>query len=152
LIQSIPFIQTERLCLKAISPADGQAIFKVFSDPLVVEYYDIDPITDQQAALRLIEGFAAWFKLGEAIRWGIWHSQTDQLIGTCCFDQIHPSFRRVNLGYNLSSEYWGQGYASEACRAIVDLAFAKGLHTPVNRIQAGNLSRKRQIGDNRHDS
>jgi len=80
LIQSIPFIQTDRLGLKAISPADGQAIFKVFSDPLVVEYYDIDPITDQQAALRLIEGFAAWFKLGEAIRWGIWHSQTDQLM------------------------------------------------------------------------
>lgn len=86
--------------------------------------------------MRLIEGFAAWFKLGEAIRWGIWHSQTDQLIGTCCFDQIHSSFRRVNLGYNLSSEFWGQGYASEACRAIVELAFTTGLHTPVNRIQA----------------
>ena len=135
-MQSIPEIQTDRLILKEITSSDCQRVLAIFSDPLVVKFYDIQPITDQAEALRLIEGFAAWFKLGEAIRWGIWHAQTNQLIGTCCFDQIHPKFRRVNLGYNLDTQFWGQGYASEACGAIIELAFNKGLATEVNRIQA----------------
>ena len=135
-MQSIPEIQTDRLILKEITSSDCQRVLAIFSDPLVVKFYDIQPITDQAEALRLIEGFAAWFKLGEAIRWGIWHAQTNQLIGTCCFDQIHPKFRRVNLGYNLGTQFWGQGYASEACGAIIELAFKKGLATEVNRIQA----------------
>lgn len=135
-MQSIPMIQTDRLILKEMTPNDCPGVLEIFSDPLVVEFYDIQPITDQAGALRLIEGFAAWFKLGQAIRWGVWHAETDQLIGTCCFDQIHPRFRRVNLGYNLASDFWGQGYASEACRAIIELAFKNGLATEVNRIQA----------------
>ena len=135
-MKSIPSIQTDRLCLKAISNSDREGILRLLSDPLVVEYYDIDPIDNLAEASRLIEGFAAWFKLGDAIRWGIWHAESDQLIGTCCFDQIHRSFRRVNLGYNLLSEFWGHGYASEACQAIVRWAFEDGLETPVNRIQA----------------
>ena len=83
-MQSIPEIQTDRLILKEITSSDCQRVLAIFSDPLVVKFYDIQPITDQAEALRLIEGFAAWFKLGEAIRWGIWHAETNQLIGTCC--------------------------------------------------------------------
>lgn len=132
----IPDIQTERLSLRAISNTDCEGVLRIFSDPLVVEYYDIAPLSDRAAALRMIEGFAAWFKLGDAIRWGIWHAESDVLIGTCCFDQIHRSFRRVNLGYNLSSKFWGSGYASEACQAIVQWVLKDGLGTPVNRIQA----------------
>ena len=135
-MKSIPTIQTDRLSLKAVTVADCNSVLQIFSNPLVVEYYDINPIGDREAALRMIEGFDAWFKLGEAIRWGIWVSESDQLIGTCCFDQIHPSFRRANLGYNLSSKFWGAGYASEACQAIVEWAFANGMGSPVNRIQA----------------
>ena len=135
-MKSIPTIKTNRLCLKAVSKADCDAVLQVFSDPLVVEYYDIQPIGDRDAAMRLIEGFDAWFKLGEAIRWGIWLSDSKQLIGTCCFDQIHPSFRRANLGYNLSSQFWGAGFATEACEAIVGWAFGNGMGAPVNRIQA----------------
>ena len=135
-MQSIPTIQTDRLNLKEITPSDHQGILAIFSDPTVVKFYDIQPITDQADALRMIEGFAAWFKLGEAIRWGIWHAETNQLIGTCCFDQIHLKFRRVNLGYNLAAKFWGQGYASEACRAIIELAFDESLETAINRIQA----------------
>ena len=132
----IPTIQTDRLNLKAVSIADCDAVLEIFSDPLVVEHYDFNPISDREAALRMIEGFDAWFKLGEAIRWGIWQSESNQLIGTCCFDQICPSFRRTNLGYNLSSKFWGGGYAWEACQAIVEWAFENGMGTPVNRIQA----------------
>ena len=135
-MQTIPEIKTDRLTLKEMMPSDWQSVLAIFSDPMVVKFYDFHPIADQTESLRLIEGFAAWFKLGEAIRWGSWHAETNQMIGTCCFDQIHPKFRRVNLGYNLATEFWGQGYASEACQAIVKRAFNDGLATTVNRIQA----------------
>ena len=135
-MKSIPCIQTDRLRLRAISESDCEGVLQIFSDSLVVEHYDIAPISDRAAALRLIEGFDAWFKMGEAIRWGIWHQDLDQLVGTCCFDQIHLNFRRVNLGYNLLSQFWGAGYAFEACQAIISWAFENGLEAPINRIQA----------------
>lgn len=36
-------------------------------------------------------------------------------------------FGEGELGYMLSRDYWGQGYATEICRALIDLTFAKDL-------------------------
>jgi RimJ/RimL family protein N-acetyltransferase len=32
------------------------------------------------------------------------------------------------LGYVLNKDYWNQGYASEAVRAIIDVAFKNNIH------------------------
>ena len=53
----IPIITTDRLCLKAITSSDCEGVLQIFSDPLVVEHYDIAPISDHDAAMRLIDGF-----------------------------------------------------------------------------------------------
>ena len=135
-MQSIPTIETERLCLRAIEAKDQGDIFDIFSDDDVMRHYDIDSFTSADEATRVIDGFDEWFQRQEAVRWGITLLDSGKLIGTCCFDGIHAPFQRANLGYNLGSSYWKQGYAVEACRAIVDYAFSKGLFGPINRIQA----------------
>ena len=56
-------------------------------------------------------------------------------IGFVLGQDIHK--KSIELGYWLSEEYWGQGIASEAVKAMVDYAFA---HFQVNRIWASVFS------------
>lgn len=136
MMQSIPRIQTARLSLRAILRTDAESVGKLLSDPKVVRFYNIEPVEDLRAAARIIDGFAARFQNDEAIRWGIVLQENGELIGSCCLEQIHRDFRRANLGYNLLSDYWGRGLATEACQAIVKLAFESNLGMPIDRIQA----------------
>lgn len=135
-MQSIPRIKTNRLALRAIFRSDSAAVYRLFSDPSVVEFYDIEALGDEQAAVRIIDGFTARFQNGEAARWGIFLEETGELIGSCCLEQIHANFRRCNLGYNLRSDFWGRGLATEACQAIVRMAFESELGILIDRLQA----------------
>jgi ribosomal-protein-alanine N-acetyltransferase len=48
--------------------------------------------------------------------------------------------RNAVIGYDLMPEYWGNGYASEAVRAIIHAAFIGELWCgPLNRIQADTV-------------
>lgn len=55
-------------------------------------------------------------------------------------DQPHS---RAELGYWIGSEYWGQGFATEASRAMIAFAFTElGLH----RVQARHFTRNPSSG------
>jgi [ribosomal protein S5]-alanine N-acetyltransferase len=53
--------------------------------------------------------------------WGIEHQGDQRLIGIANFSP--PHHRRVELGYTIARTYWGEGYATEACQALVDFGF-----------------------------
>lgn len=135
-MDSIPRLETDRLMLRAVFPDDAEAIFALFSDPLVTEMHELEPVANPQAALELISKFTSWFQHDQAVRWGIIDKETGELIGTCCFDTFHPKYQSVNLGYNIRSDHWSKGYATEAVQAIIEFAFENGIVGPVNRIQA----------------
>ena len=135
-MQSIPRLETERLKLRAIQPTDAEAIFQIYSDPKVTEYAEISTFTNIQHARNLVSKFTKWFQTDQGVRWGIFLGDTDELIGVCCFDTYLIKYRSANLGYDIASAHWEQGYATEAVTAIVDYAFEYGLVSKVNRIQA----------------
>ncbi len=135
-MDSIPRLETERLKLRAVFPSDTQAIFEIYSDPKVAEFYDFLPHQSLGETRDLINRFTSWFQSNLAVRWAMLRKDTDQLIGTCCFDAFHVNFQSTNLGYNMRSDQWGNGFATEGVKAIIEFAFANGLVGPVNRIQA----------------
>jgi len=52
--------------------------------------------------------------------------------------------RVAELGYDVRSEYWNRGYATEAARAVRDFAFGTlGLPRLVSLIQPGNRASER---------
>lgn len=67
------------------------------------------------------------------------HPADGMLIGDGGFKGPPNAAGEVEIGYQIATEYWNQGYATEAARALVDFAFA---HQQVMSVLAHTLAEK----------
>lgn len=76
--------------------------------------------------------------------YGIFRKDDGILVGHVdLMDVSRMMFQSAFLGYRIFNNYWGEGYASEACRAVLDIAF---LDLKLHRVEAGIApSNKRSI-------
>ena len=135
-MNSIPRFETAQFKLRAIFPTDAEGIFRLFSDPNVIHYYDFEKFEDLKEAQVMIAKFTHWFQTDHAVRWGIFDKDSDELIGSCCLDTFHKGYHSCNIGYNVRSDHWGKGIATEAARKIIEFGFENGIVGRLNRIQA----------------
>ena len=66
-------------------------------------------------------------------RWGIVQRADSRLIGTCGYHKWEKAYFRAEIGYDLSPDCWGQGYMTEALRAVMRHGFER---MGLNRIDA----------------
>jgi len=119
----LPTITTARLRLRWLTDDDVPALFAIFGDPEVTAYWSRPPLEERSGAEELLAEIHALAAAGTLFQWGIARIEDDTVIGTCTLAAISREHRRAELGYALGRAYWGQGYASEAVRAIVQYAF-----------------------------
>jgi ribosomal-protein-alanine N-acetyltransferase len=125
--------------LRRITPHDAAALFAVFSDPAVMEYYGDAPHTSLDDTRDLIERQQGWFARREGIRWGITQRGADEVIGSCGLFHFDEDFRRAELGYELRRECWRRGIMSEALTALLAHAFQTStLHRIEAVVNGGN--------------
>lgn len=119
---TFPVIETERLVLRLLTLQDNVAVFKHFSDEEVTRYMDIPPCGDISEADEIIQ-----FHLNDSgCRWGVFDKQTGQLAGTCgyhCWSRGTEA--QAEIGFDLSKEYWGRGYMSEAIAPVIEFGFVQ---------------------------
>lgn len=131
--ESFPELNTQRLCLRQITPADAEALFAIHSDIGWMRWYGVDPVVELSQAERLAELFSSWFVAGTGFRWGLERLQDGRLIGTCGLFRWNKSWRNCVVGYEIARDCHGQGYMREALVAALEFGFDEmGLH----RIQA----------------
>lgn len=139
-MKAFPTIETERLSLDPIVANDREQVLALFSDPKVVEYYDLAPITDIKKVDELIAFFGQRYNDGVGIRWAIRDKDSKKLLGTCGFNSWVPAMRSAVLGYDLIQQYWGKGFVSEAVSAILHAGFDGQLSCgSLNRVQADTV-------------
>jgi ribosomal-protein-alanine N-acetyltransferase len=135
-----PSLETERLLLTELHIEDEVDIFNLFSNPAVVEYYDVDVFGHQSQAADLIKLFNARFEQQLGIRWAIRLKSSGRLIGTCGFNSWSSKMHNAVIGYELHPEFWRQGYTLEAVRTIIDAGFSGALACgELHRIQADTM-------------
>lgn len=127
-----PELVTERLRLRELRPGDTEAIFRIFSDPEVIRYYDFEAFQSQSEAADLIARQRLRFKEQEAIRWGITQTANDVVIGTIGL-HISTFNAQGGLGYDLARPYWRRGVMSEALTIVIRFGFNT---LRLNRLQA----------------
>ncbi len=137
---NFPELQTSRLSLTKLTVNDSNAVFNIFSDHNVIKFYDTEAFDSEVQARKLIESFNDRFIEGVGIRWAIRLKETGELIGTCGFNSWNTKMKNTGIGYELSSKYWGYGFATEALHKIIDSAFSQQLPLgEVFRIQGDTM-------------
>ena len=82
------------------------------------------------------------FERGEQATFAIVLREGDTLIGAIGLS-IKAQYEQAELGYWVGKPYWGQGYCTEAARAVLDYAFTV---LNLNRIHAHHLARNPASG------
>jgi len=121
-------IQTERLVIRDYQQTDLEDIHEYGSDPEVVKYLPFGPNTREDSQNFLNR---AMDKQKEEPRedygLAVVLKSEDKLIGGCRISKA--SEREGNLGYILNRHYWGNGYATEATKSMVEFGFKElGVH------------------------
>jgi len=120
------FARTERLLLRPGFPEDAPALAAAIADQAIVRNLATAP---WPYALRDAEAFLAAPR-DPVLPSFLITERTDgspRLVGACGLGR-RPS-GAVELGYWIARAHWGRGIATEACRALVDIACALRLRT-----------------------
>lgn len=128
-----PTLHTERLRLRPFTEADADDLFALLSDPEVLRYWDEPPWTDRARAEQFIERCRLMAEEGTGARLAIDRLADGRFIGWCTLSRWNPDFRSAKMGYCLVQPAWGQGYATEAARALLTWAYDT---LDLNRVQA----------------
>ena len=128
-----PILETERLWLRPLTPADTDFVFQHFSDPAVTQYLmDEPPVTAYAQAEAIVQFYQD--PAGKNYnRWGLIRKSDQQLIGTCGYHKWEKRYCRAEIGYDLGVNFWGHGYMAEALRIVFHHGFAC---MNLNRIEA----------------
>ena len=115
---------TPRLLLRDYTAADLPAMLAYQRAPRYLRYY---PWAERTAAdvSRLLQVFRDWQEEQPRRRFqlAIVLPAEGRLIGSCGLRRPPQDDRAADIGYELDPDYWGQGYATEAARAMVQFGF-----------------------------
>ena len=115
-------IRTARLNLREFIATDFAAVHAYSADPRVTRYLFFGP-RDEESTAEYLEELLASQREQPRTRFELAVEETasGKLIGACDLSLIESNV--VDLGYMLSAEQWGMGYATEIALALVDAAF-----------------------------
>ncbi|MDN3022576.1 GNAT family N-acetyltransferase [Streptomyces sp. S.PB5] len=136
------FLTTDRLRLRAFTEADSDsaALFALDNDADVMRYLNGGKPTSLDAIrTRTLPHFLHDYPcLGTRGFWAAEEKDTGVFLGWFEFRPLEEhSTETVELGYRLNKAAWGRGYATEACRALIDKGFAE---LGVERVTANTMS------------
>jgi RimJ/RimL family protein N-acetyltransferase len=135
-------LETERLLLRPLTADDIDAVHAYQSLDEVCAYLPYEPRTREEVERRLTGPDFTRTELdaeGQVLILGIALKEAGQVIGDVLLMWHSEKHRSGELGYELHPDHWGRGYAVEASRVVLGLAFdTLGLHRMTGRIDALN--------------
>lgn len=143
---AFPILETARLRLRAIGEGDADDMFRIMSDPQVIRYFGMLPMTAREQALQRAQWSQEAFAEREGIRWAIVERASGRFLGTCGFWRIIKEHHRAEIGYELAPADWGRGVMTEALGAALDFGFlVMGLHSVEAQIHPDNGGSRRVL-------
>jgi RimJ/RimL family protein N-acetyltransferase len=115
---------TERLILRGIRLSDAKSMLKYRSDPQIYEFQYWKPKKIEDVEEFICTRISkepdipnTWYQLGIFIK------GYDELVGDIGIYFLEADSLQAEIGYTLSAEYQGSGYAAEAVTGVIDYLF-----------------------------
>lgn len=119
-MENINFIaKTDRLYLRKFKIEDLNDYHEYLSNPKVVEYEPYKPQTIDEVKQSLKRLLTSDDMIAVEL------ISNNKMIGNIYLGESNQS--EFMLGYVFNDKYWNKGYAKESCKAIINLAFKKGI-------------------------
>lgn len=135
---------TERLILREFSLEDAPDFYELNLDKEVMKYTADHVFQSLEESADLIRNYKEYERTGFG-RWTVVLKETNEVLGWCGLKYI-KSVDEVDLGYRLKRKYWNKGYATEACKASLDIGFNQyGIGLIVGRTMTGNAASRRVL-------
>ena len=137
-------IETKRLILRKFEVGDTTSVLKNWiSDPIVQENYGEKECNTILEAQQLLKKWIAMYNNNDFYRWAIILKDINESIGQIAFYQVDSKNKRADVEYCIGKSFWGNEYAAEALRAVIEYAF-RGVY--FNRVQAFHRSKNSASG------
>jgi len=119
-----PVMETDRLILREVQKDDVRDIFDCWmQDEDVSRYMWWKASNDIGEANRFVEYELEQIENRLWNRWIIVLKESGNIIGTCLvFYNDEDDENHWDISYNLGQDYWGNGYTTEAMRAVMQFA------------------------------
>jgi RimJ/RimL family protein N-acetyltransferase len=134
-------LETERLLLRPFEPKDFEALYAIHSRDDVARYLYWDPRSraESRAALEQRIRGTALRSEGDWLNLAVVLKATAELVGEVSLLWVSSMHRVGEIGFLFHPDHQGHGYATEASRAVLRLAFEElALHRVVGRMEARN--------------
>ncbi len=139
----MPTLLTERLVLRPFALDDAPAVRALAGDRAIASTtLNIPHPYGEGDARRWITTHADRFAAGQEVVFAVTLRDGGELIGAIGL-VVARRHDRAELGYWIGRKHWGQGYATEAVRAVVDYGFRE---LRLNRIEAMHFARNPASG------
>ncbi|MXO63071.1 GNAT family N-acetyltransferase [Qipengyuania oceanensis] len=123
-------LETERLVLRPPNADDLPFLLSEMKTPMVMRYLGGAIFSEADVTSRLQADIDAFPRPEGWQRWTVMRREGEVPVGRCGLFHVRseaaPDALRGEreIGWTLAEAHWGQGYATEAARAVLDHAFA----------------------------
>ncbi|HEX9712614.1 MAG TPA: GNAT family N-acetyltransferase [Actinomycetota bacterium] len=117
---------TARLRARSWAPEDAEAGFAIYSDPEVMRYLGDGtgaPVPSVEAMRRTLEARAEREAGSPFGMWALEQLEDGIVVGSILLIPLENRGPDIEAGWHLGRAHWGNGYATEAGRAILSYAF-----------------------------
>lgn len=111
-------LETDRLILRPITLADAEDLFEYASDPENTKH----TFPTHQSIEETQWVIANLFMTSPLGNFAIELKENGKMIGTCDL-RVNEGEKSAELAYAINKKYWGNGYAPEAAKRLLELAF-----------------------------
>ena len=141
-------IETERLLLRPYASDDFAALYAMRSDAEVARYLYWSPQTEDEVRQTLATKIASTRieAEGDVLALAVEHRATQELVADVILHWVSSEHGLAEVGYMVHPDHAGRGYATEATRPLLAVAFdALRLHRVIGRTEGRNIGSARVL-------
>ncbi|MGB1042461.1 MAG: GNAT family N-acetyltransferase [Tenacibaculum sp.] len=131
--------ETQRLLVRKLQIADLKSFYKLESNPKVLQYATGDPKNLKECEEDLLQLIKRYDTPGNDFWiYTIERKSDAEFIGTVAL--VKDTTNNDEIGYRFIEEYWGNGYATEICEALISYCKSIGIKKIIGCVVDVNIA------------
>jgi ribosomal-protein-alanine N-acetyltransferase len=133
---AFPVLITDRIILRELRTEDAADLL-VFREDSEAQRFNSEPLQTLEQSAAFIDEVRGEHAAETAVPWALTLKSSGLVVGLFGYRNWDRFHRRADIGYDLARQLWGQGLATEALTAAIQLGFSD---MELNRIETQTIA------------